>query len=135
MNTLLNRQAHAAAAAVYGSDAHKILSIMANAAGYDSWSQVPDKEARGLISSLNQEKEKARELMESARPGYCTRKQREKISAIRASMRWRWAYIRNLVKEYGVSDWHDLTVSDADNLIQRLEKIAANMRRRSAASE
>lgn len=132
MEAALNKRAHAVAAQLFGAEAHAELRAIAVARGYDSWSKVPIGVAREIVRDLQNSVSSGVAMANAATPGLCTRRQRNKISAIRHAMRWKWAYLRKLVAEYGVSDWTQLTSEQADHLIQRLEKIAANMKRRSS---
>lgn len=129
MNNILNRRCHAVAAQL-SDDPHQLLSQQAHMLGLDSWSKVSDAQARSIVRDLEQAAAAGSALVATATPGLSTRKQRDKISAIRHSRGWSWSFIKRLVKEYGVDDWRMLTQEDADNLIQRLGQIAKGMQRR-----
>lgn len=133
MNKDLNRKCHAVAQSIYGRSAHAALSGIAAGLGLESWSQVTDAQARQALVDLQAAQRAGGELIANARPGLSTRAQRDKISALRHAMGWSWAYIRQLVQEYGVDDWMQMTQQDADHLIQRMTQIAANMRKRAQA--
>lgn len=131
MNNNLNRRCHAVAGQL-SEDPHQLLSHQANELGLESWSQVTDAQARDILGELQDTLRRSRQLTDLAQPGRSTRAQRDKISAIRHSMRWSWSYVRQLVREYGVEDWRDLTQEDADHLIQRMGQISKNIKRRDA---
>jgi hypothetical protein len=133
MNKAMNRKCHAVASSVYGKNAHEALRGMASAAGFSSWADVPDAQAREILTELKAAQRAGTELIATARPGLSTRAQRDKISALRHAMGWSWTYIRQLVQEYGVDDWMLMTQQDADHLIQRMTQISANMRKRAQA--
>ena len=136
MQTYLNRQCHAAAARIFGSESHEELRKIAARAPFNkaSWGDLSDAEARQILQGLESANTAGQELLEQATPGLSTEQQRLKISAIRHSMNWSWAYVRRLVAQYNVTDWRQLTLAQADDLIQRMTKISDSMRRRAKRS-
>lgn len=135
MVTGLNRKCHAVAAAVYGKGAHDALSRLATERGFASWAEVPDMMAREILVELKAAQRAGVALIAEATPGLSTRRQRDKIAALRHHMGWSWGYIRQLVRDYGVDDWTLLSLQDADNLIRRMSEIATNMKKRAQAKK
>ena len=132
MNLATNRKAHALASQLWGRDAHEELRALASARGYERWSIVPESTAAAIVRDLKAATAAGTELAGEAISGKSTRQQRDKISAIRHSQSWGWAYVRSLMHEYNVSDWLDLTQPQADHLIQRMSQIAKGQRARAA---
>jgi hypothetical protein len=132
MTTVLNRQCHAAAAKLFGSEAHDQLRQMAAQHGCASWSDASDAIARQILEDLQQAQQTGTQLTAVSESGTSTRHQRDRIAFLRHSLHWPWSKIRTMVGEYGVSDWTALTVDQASHLIQRLEQIQAAYTRKRA---
>lgn len=130
MTQTMNRRAHAVAAQVFGSDAHEQLRALAAQHGFSRWSDVTEDVAGIIVLDLQTAARSGAQLADQVAPDRSTRKQRDRIAALRYALNWPWSKIRAMVEEYGVTDWTQLTAAQANNLIQRLGQISATYKRK-----